>query len=94
MASITDTTNWYDGVFISSFSQLVAHYGHITKDERPSLPSQVNIPLLIHITYPMEVLQEGQYKSVPQDITRVVAVLHDRDHYYGVLDIDIPDKRF
>ena len=92
MASITDTTNWYDGVFISSFSQLVAHYGHITKDERPSLPSQVNIPLLIHITYPMEVLQEGQNKSVPQDITRVVAVLHDRDHY-GVLDIDIPDKK-
>ena len=90
MASITDTTNWFDGVFISSFSQLAAHYAH----KRPSLPSQVNLPILIHITYPMEFLQEGQYKPVPTGITRVVAVLHDRDHYYGVLDIDIPDKRF
>jgi hypothetical protein len=54
MASITNTTNWYDGVFISSFSQLAAHYAHITKDERPSLPSQVNLLVLIHITYPME----------------------------------------
>jgi hypothetical protein len=90
MASITNTTNWYNGVFISSFSQLAAHYAHITKDERTSLPSQVNLPLLIHITYPMEFLQEGQYKSVPQGITRVVAVLHYSDHY-GVLEIDIPN---
>ena len=74
MASITNTTNWYDGVFISYFSQLAAHYAHITKDEHPSLPSVVNLPLLIHITYPMEFLQEGQYKSVPQGVTRVVAI--------------------
>jgi len=92
MASITNKKNWYDGVFISSFSQLAAHYAHITKDEHPSLPSQVNLPVLIHITYPMEFLQEGQYKSVPQGITRVVAVAHDRNHY-GVLEIDIPNKR-
>jgi len=37
-------------------------------------------------------LQEGQYKSVPQGITRVVAALHDSDHY-GVLEIDIPNKK-
>jgi len=60
MASMTNTTNWYDGVFISSFSQYAAHYAHITNDERPRLPSQVNLPILIHITYPMEFLQEGQ----------------------------------
>ncbi len=92
MASITNTTNWYDGIFIASFSQLAAHYAHITKDERPSLPSQVNLPVLIHITYPMEFLQEGQYKSLPQGITRVVAVCHNRNHY-GVLEINIPNKR-
>jgi len=92
MASMTNTTNWYDGVFISSFSQLAAHYAHITKEERPSLPSQVNLPILIHITYPMEFLQAGQYKSVPQGITRVVAVTHNRNHY-GVLEIDIPNMR-
>ena len=92
MASITNKKNWYDGVFISSFSQLAAHYAHIAKDEHPSLPSQVNLPVLIHITYPMEFLQKGQYKSVPQSITRVVAVAHDRNHY-GVLEIDILNKR-
>ena len=93
MNSITQTTNWYDGVFIASFSQLAAHYAHITKDERSTtIPSPVNLPLLIHITYPNEFLQEGQYKSIPPDITRVVAVVHDRDHY-GVLEIDIPSKK-
>ena len=93
MASITQTANWYDGVFIALFSQLAAHYAHITKDERSTtIPSQVNLPLLIHITYPNEFLQEGQYKSIPPDITRVVAVVHDRDHY-GVLEIDIPSKK-
>jgi len=34
----------------------------------------------------------GQYKSVPPDINKVVAVVHDRDHY-GVLEIDIPSKK-
>jgi hypothetical protein len=87
LASMTNTTNWYDRVFISSFSQLAAHYAHITKDKHPSLlTSQVNVPILIHITYPMEVLQEGQYKPVPTGITRVVAVAHDRNHY-GVLEM-------
>ncbi len=33
-----------------------------------------------------------QYKSVPQGITRDVAVTHDRNHY-RVLEIDIPNKR-
>ncbi len=71
--------------------QLAAHYAQITKDERPSLPSGVHLPLLIHITYPMEFLQAGQYKPVPQGITTVVAVLQDKDHY-GVLEIDITKK--
>jgi hypothetical protein len=92
MASMTNTANWYNGVFISSFSQLAAHYAHIAKDERPSLPSQAKFPILIHITYPMEFLQEGQYKSVPQGVTKVIAVTHDRNHY-GVLEIDIPKER-
>ena len=91
LSSITNTTNWYDGVFISSFAQLAAHYAHITADERPSLPSGVHLPLLIHITYPMEFLQAGQYKPLRQGITRVVAVLHDKDHY-GVLEIDVTQK--
>jgi hypothetical protein len=36
IASMTNTTNWYNGVFISLFAQLAAHYAHITYDERHS----------------------------------------------------------
>jgi hypothetical protein len=33
ISSMTNATNWYNGVFISSFAQLAAHYAHITYDE-------------------------------------------------------------
>jgi hypothetical protein len=79
---MTNTTNWYEGVFISLFALLAAHYAHITYDERHStLCQRVNLPLLIHVTYPKETLVEGQYKALPPGVTRVVAVLHEADHY-------------
>jgi hypothetical protein len=75
------------------FAQLAVHYAHITYEERHStLSQQVNLPLLIHITYPKETLVEGQYKAVPPGVTRVVAVLHEADHY-AVLEIDILNKK-
>jgi hypothetical protein len=90
---MTNTTNWYDGVFISSFAQLAVHYAHITYDKRHStLRQRVNLPLLIHVTYPKETLVEGQYKALPPGITRVVAVLHEAD-YYALLEIDILNKK-
>jgi hypothetical protein len=36
ISSMNNTTNWYDGVFISLFAQLAAHYAHITYEERNS----------------------------------------------------------
>jgi hypothetical protein len=93
MSSMTNTTNWYNGVFISSFAQLAAHYAHITYEERHSTLSQrVNLPLLIHVTYPKETLVEGQYKALPPGVARVVAVLHEAAHY-AVLKIDILNKK-
>jgi hypothetical protein len=93
ISSITNTTNWYDGVFIASFAQLAAHYAHITYDERHStLPQRVNLPILILVTYPKQTLLEGQYKPLPPGITRVVAVLHKTAHY-AVLEIDIHKKK-
>jgi hypothetical protein len=90
---MTNTTNWYDGVFISSFAQLAAHYLHITYEKRHSTLSQrVNLPLLIHVTYPKETLVEGQYNAVLPGVTRVVAVLHEAAHY-AVLKIDILNKK-
>ena len=93
ISSMTNTTNWYDGVFISSFSQLAMHYAHITYDERhSSLPQRVNLLLLIHITYPKETLLKGQYKALPLGMTKVIAVLHEAAHY-AVLEIDIHNKK-
>jgi hypothetical protein len=66
---------------------------HITYDEHHStLHQQVNLLLLIHVTYPKETLVKGQYKALPQGITRVVAVLHEADHY-AVLEIDILNRK-
>jgi hypothetical protein len=93
MSSMTNTTNWYNGVFISLFAQLAAHYAHITYEERHSTLSQrFNLPLLIHVMYPKETLVEGQQKALPPGITRVVAVLHEAAHY-AVLEIDILNKK-
>jgi hypothetical protein len=90
---MTNTTNWYNGDFISLFAQLAAHYMHITYEEHHSTLSQrVNLPLLIHVMYPKKTLVEDQYKAVPSGVTSVVTVLHEADHY-AVLEIDILNKK-
>jgi hypothetical protein len=84
---------WYDGVFISSFAQLAARYVHLTVSEQSSvLGDSYKQPLLLHITYPNQILQEGKYKALPEHVTKVVAVMHYRDHY-AVMGIDIPVKK-
>jgi hypothetical protein len=89
ISSITNTTNWYDGVFIALFAQLAVHYAHITYDEHHStLPQRVNLLIFIHVMYPKQTLLKGQYKSLPPGVTRVVAVLNKVAHY-AVLEIDI-----
>jgi hypothetical protein len=50
------------------------------------------MPLLLHVTYPKQILQEGQYKTLPDHVTKVVTIMHDRDHY-AVMEIDIPVKK-
>jgi hypothetical protein len=51
------------------------------------------MPLLLHVTYPKQILQEGQYKALPDHVTKVVAVLmHDTDHY-AMMEIDILMKK-
>ncbi len=49
-------------------------------------------PLLLHVTYPNQIFQVGEYKAVLDHVTKVVAVMHDRDHY-TVMVIDIPKKK-
>ncbi len=44
------------------------------------------------MTYPNQILQEGEYKALPDHVTKSVSVMHDRDHY-TVMDIDIPVKK-
>jgi hypothetical protein len=49
-------------------------------------------PLPLHVTYPNQILQEGECKALPDNVTKVAAVMHDRDHY-AVMEIDIPVKK-
>ena len=46
----------------------------------------------MHVTYPNQILQEGKSKALPDHVTKVVAVMHDRDHY-AVMEIEIPVKK-
>ncbi len=80
-------------MFISSFAQFAAHSAYITALERLSvLGDSYKQPLLLHVTYPNQILQVGEYKAFPDHVTKVVAVMHDRDHY-AVMVIDIPGKK-
>ncbi len=91
--SNNSTNRWYDGVFMSSFAQLAAHYAHLTVSERSSvLGDSYKQPLLLHVTYTNQILQEGKYKALPDHVTKVVAVMHNRDHY-AMMEIDIPVKK-
>jgi hypothetical protein len=87
------STRWYDGVFISNFALLAAHYAHLTVSECTSvLGDNYKIPLLLHVTYPKQILQEGKCKALPDHLTKIVADMHDKDPYV-VTEIDIPVKK-
>jgi hypothetical protein len=51
-----------------------------------------DIPQLLIITYPREVLLPGQYKELPAETKRVIAVMHDHDHY-AVMKLTTSDKK-
>ena len=84
--SITNTTNWYEGLFVSSFAQMTAHYAHTV------LSGSNNInTILIHVTFPRGALTPELCKSLPVAMTKVVSVLHDASHF-SVLEIDVVNK--
>jgi hypothetical protein len=86
-----NTNRWYDGDFISAFSSLTAHYAHKTFPRNIENVGVVGHPMLIHVTYPKQQLEEDQCKMLPSHVKRVVAVMHHRDHY-AVMEIDIKDN--
>jgi len=90
--SISTTTNWYDGVFVSSFVQLASHYAHTTVNERFSDTEAADMPLVIHMTFPRQQLELAQLKKIPNGVTRVVGVMHQANHY-AVLEIALRSKR-
>ncbi len=92
MHSITNTTNWYNGVFVSSFAQLAAHYAHRTKDMRADSPTLFKLPLLMHVTYPKQTLAPDKCKALPPEHTSGVALVRKGDHY-AVLEIDTINKK-
>jgi hypothetical protein len=82
--------SWYDGDFIDSFAQLASHYAHLTYNECNSvITKNIDMPVVIHVTFPRQQLEVGQYKALPDGMTRVVAIMHDANHY-AVLEITVP----
>ena len=84
--SICTRTNWYGRDFIGLFAQLALHYAHLTYNECNSVSKNIDMPMVIHVRFPRQQLEVGQYKALPDGVTRVVAIMHDADHY-AVLEI-------
>jgi hypothetical protein len=77
------TQRWYDGDFISSFAMLVSHCSHINKRQ-----GTLDLPQLLHVTYPKEKLFPSHCKKLQSTVSRVVAIMHNNDHY-AVMEVDI-----
>ncbi len=90
--SIRSSTRWWDGVFIGSFAQMASHYAHVTMNERRTSLDDTPLPQVMHVTYPKEAITESQLMRFLSNVTRLVAVMHESEHY-TVLEIDIPSKR-
>ena len=50
------------------------------------------LPKLIHVTYSREDIDAATCTAIPPNITMVVGILHDKNHY-AVLEINIKEKR-
>ncbi len=77
------TQRWYDGDFISSFAMLVSHCSHINERQ-----GTLDLPQLLHVTYPKEKLFPSHCKKLQSTVSRVVAVMYNNDHY-AVMEVDI-----
>jgi hypothetical protein len=90
--SIRSSTKWWDSVFIGSFAQMASHYAHTTMNKRQSALDDTPLPQVMHVTYPNEPITEDQLVTFPSNVTRVVSVVHQSQHY-AVLEINIPGRR-
>jgi hypothetical protein len=90
--SIRSSTKWWDSVFIGSFAQMASHYAHTTMNKRRSALDDTPLPQVMHVTYPIEPITKDQLVTFPSNVTRVVSVVHQSQHY-AVLEIDIPGRR-
>ncbi len=90
--SIRSSTKWWDSVFIGSFAQMASHYAHTTMNEHRSALDDNPLPQVMHVTYPNEPITKDQLVTFPSNVTQVVSVVHQSQHY-AVLEIDIPRRR-
>ena len=90
--SIRSSTKWWDGVFIGLFAQMASHYTHSTIGERQSAMGSTPLPQVMHVTYPKEKITQEQFVNFPSNVTQLVSVLHESQHY-ALLDIDIQGRR-
>jgi hypothetical protein len=89
--SIRVSTMWWDGFFIGSFAQMASYYAHTTFHQRQSTLERPILPHVMHITYPKEPISKDMLVSSPNEVSQVISVVHNSQHY-AVLLIDITDK--
>jgi hypothetical protein len=71
----TSTNQWYNDDFVSSSASLIAHHIHI------SSASLEDIPMLLHATYSKQALTMYHCKPLPDNVKRIVSLMHDCNHY-------------
>jgi hypothetical protein len=96
--SICDNARmWWDVYFISSFMQLAAHYAHtvaqpvqqkLSRRKTKNKPTPP-LPQVMHLTFPDEAITEERLISFPKNVEKIVAVVH-QDEHYAVLEMDLP----
>ena len=94
---VTNSTMWWDCEFITSFTQLAAHYAHSVMRpdmENLKVSNQIlpPVPQVMHLTYPRDPITEDKIINFPKDVETIVAVLHDGGHY-AVMELDILKNR-
>ena len=96
--SIVDNDRmWWDGDFITSFTQMAAHYAHSVMYpamQSLNISNQTiqQVPQVMHLTYPRDPITKEKIIHFRKDVETIVAVLHDGGHY-ALMEVDTTKNR-
>ncbi len=87
----SNTNVWLDGNFFAGFTMLLYHYAYSSGTS--FVGNEKNFPQLVHAIFSKQQLAISCVKHLPKDVDRLVAILHNDDHYI-VLEVIIPERKF